>query len=401
MDCDIPVIDRKGICSKVNWIDIKKFYSEKSGTINKCIENIPEIRKIESLADYFNLLKEIHDKNENRLHLENKNCGSLFLYRGQSSVDYSYSPSILRNENNIKRENLLFKEFHRRFYEIFDDFKTYFEEEVFMQHYGVGSRCLDLLENPLIALWAACTDESDQEKGKCGEVSIWCIDNDSDDYKFYDSSTVCIISSIARLNSRFSLGHVEIDYHREHPTDMKDFIYIKNILRSSVVVRPKYNNQRIKNQQGAFAIMNLTKMRDDGFSEKFGISPETFTEYILNAEEINKDLGEEYQFPNIKRLRENKHTLKVDLSKLSSWDLWFDKIPPNESSAVDTYDLYKYMYSEKIEDYKRKIFYAVIPPEAKGSILKELKYLNITRAYIYPDISKVAEELNKNYCLEK
>ena len=44
-----------------------------------------------------------------------------------------------------------------------DSFKTLFDEEVLMQHYQVGSRCLDLLENPLMALWAACETDSNSD----------------------------------------------------------------------------------------------------------------------------------------------------------------------------------------------------------------------------------------------
>lgn len=397
---ELSIIERKGICLDGNWIKCQHFYSEEKNSTCKLIENIPVTRKIESLSDYFSFLKEIHESNEKRLEQENKKCGSLFLYRGQTNVNYWYNPSILRNIDDIKREHLLFKEFHRRFYEIFDTFKTYFEEEVFMQHYGVGSRCLDLMENPLIALWAACVNESEKEKDKCGEVSFWCIDNDSDELKSYDSSKACVLSCIAKAESCFSLGNIEILYHKEHPTELEDFIYLKDVLRSSTIVRPKYNNQRIKNQQGAFAIVNFTKLVDKGFSEKFGISLEDFTDYILNAEVNNKKYGVEYQYPNVERLRENKHKLSVDFSNLNSWDLWFEKITPEKSSLVDTFDLYKYMYSDKNEDFRRKIYYAIIPPDAKDKILKELKYLNITRAFIYPDIFEVAKELRENYCLK-
>lgn len=400
MENNIKTIDRKGICASGDYVDCKNFFSEKPNTIQKTVKNIPICKKIESLSDYFNLLKELHDENEKRLKDEGKKCGSLFFYRGQCNVDYTYTPSILRRNDDISREHLLFREFHRRFYEVFDIFQTTFEQEVFMQHYGVGSRCLDLIENPLIALWAACYHEKEDSSTNCGEVSFWCIDNDSNDLKAYDSSTASILCSIAKMEKCFSLGHVEIEYHKEHPTALEDFIYLKDVLRCSTIIRPKYNNKRIKNQQGAFAIVNLTKMYGDGFEEKFGISIEKFSDYILNAEELNKGKGEEYQKPNIARLREGKHTLGVDFSELSSWDLWFEKIAVDESPVVDSYDLYKYMYKTDVEKDSRKIRYAIIPYEAKKDILKELKYLNITRAFIYPDIEDVAKELKENYCLE-
>ena len=396
-------LKQKGIQQDGNYVKTSPFYAEGNGT-KKDVRYSPKIKEIRTLAEFFALLKEIHDKNESRLKSDEKECGSLFLYRGQGNVNFNYSPTILRLGKHINREHLLQKEFHRRFFEKMDNFKTIFDEEVLMQHYGVGSRCLDLLENPLAALWAACETDSTKEFEKTfGEVSFWCLDNEDDDLKVHDSSTVSIIANTAICEPHFSLGHLEINYHKEHPTEMADFIYLKDIIRRTVVARPKYNNIHFTYQQNCFAIMNLNKLVDDDgkFYKKFGITVERFSDYILNAEILNKDKDYEYQYPNVKHLRENKHTLNADFSKLTSWDLWFDKEVPDNSTFVDTFDLYRYMYNDSSLKNERIPIFAVVPPDAKKSLLKELEYMNITDAAIYPDMEHIAKELQKKFALQE
>lgn len=393
----------------------KGIYSPSAGSIcastiftedchaRKIIKTTPIIKKVTCLAEFFKVLKDIHTQNKNENKKNNLNTCDLFFYRGQANVNWNYLPTILRSEANIKRENILFKEFHRRFYERFDACKTALEEEVLMQHYGVGSRCLDLMENPLVALWAACEfDPNEKNPETFGEVSLWKLNLYDDELKAYDSSTVSVIADTAKQNSEcFSLGHIEMEYHKEHPTEMTDFIYLKDILWRSAVVRPKYNNDRIRNQQGAFAIVNLNKMIDGNgdFKRKTKVSIEDFERFVLEHDSETNDSKK----INIRRLRDGTIRMSgADFSKLDSWDIWFQKMPAEKTKFVDFYDLYKYMYnSTSNRNNERTPVYIVIPPEAKKGIMEELKYLNITAAYIYPEIENVSKEMKEDFGLEK
>lgn len=391
-------LDKKGICYDKGRIQIKTILSEGNG-IKKDVRIKPIYTEVTSLEQYFKFLKEIHCKDEEFLKGEKGHPGNLFLYRGQSDVNYLFTPSILRNTIGKENEHLLFQEFHKRFYEKFDSCRTVFDKETIMQHYGVGSRCLDLMENPLVALWAACDNI---EKNSYGEVSIWSISKKSTELKYSDSSTVSVIANTAAQEPCFSLGQLEIDYRKEHPTSLSDYIFLRDVLRRSVIVRPKYNNQRIYNQQGCFAIVNSNELVDDGeFEQKFHISVKKFSEYILNASEINKDMDFSYRNPNVYWLRQNKHTLPgVNFSELTSWDLRFYKQSVDESTFTDVYDLYKYMYDNNHSTTNDKCpVYVIIPPKAKIEIANELKYMNITDAYIYPEMENVSKELKSMYGL--
>lgn len=402
----LKAIDRKGIGEENGRIITRPIMVE-DDSAKRTFRMAPDYKIITCLSDYFKFLKEIHAENEKRLKDDEVWGGSQFFYRGHESVNYMFEPSIMRNEKDIWRENLIFKEFHRRFYAQLDECKSAMEEETFMQHFGAGSRILDLMENPLVALWAACFSE-DKEKSKkdFGEVSVWCVDNYSDDLKTYDSSTVSVLANVAKMYEEFLLGNLQAEYLREHPALIDDYVFIKDVLRGCAVVRPKPNNSRIINQQGSFIVVNLTKLveKEDGetFKQKFRVSIEDFSDYILNVEDINRGKEYPYTHPNIINLRSGYHTLRgADFSNLTAWDLKFKKISPNESDFVDTYGLYKYLYNSTPS--RANVYtpiYFIVPPENKKDILKELHYMNITKSYIYPEMQNVAEELKNNYCVD-
>lgn len=385
----IDAFNRKGFKEENGKIQTQTVYIEDK----HCKKNIamtPIIKEIQSLSEFFELLKEIHDDNELRLKQNRIKGGSIFFYRGHSDIKYLYNPSTLRSNDFIECEHLIFKEFHRRFYELFDECKTSLEKEVHLQHYEAGSRCLDILENPLYALWAACESNNDEKNKKYGEVSFWCLDRKDDKLKTFDSSKVSVIANTAKMEREFSLAHLEIEYLKEHPTSINDFIYLKDVLRSTAIVRPKYNNQRIINQWSGFAIVNLNKMTDENnkFKNKFGISVDDFSKFILESE---KNI-------NIHYIREGKVEIPgmKNVEDLNSWDICFRKMHFEEMPFVDSYDLYQYMY-KKYSKNKNQIqpFYAVIPWKNKKDILNELRYLNITKSYIYPEKDKAGYDIKK------
>lgn len=396
-------LERKGIGEVNGRVQTRPVMIETKGAA-KDKRLCPVWREISCLADFFALLKEVHDEKEKQNTQNNNWSGTQFFYRGQNKVDFMFTPSMIRAKGDLEREHLVFREFHRRFFMQLDECKTAMEEETFLQHFGAGSRILDLMENPLVALWAGCFSDGDNNEKKYGEVSIWCVDNNTDKLKSYDSSTVSVLANIAKMEPKFLLGKLEQEYLKENPTALTDYIFIKDVLRRSVVVRPKPNNIRIYNQQGSFAVVNLTRLiekEDDNrtFYSKFGVSLDEFSDYILNAEVINKGKGFEYTHPNITSLRQNQHTLRgADFSELTSWDLQFEKIIPEESDFTDSYGLYEYLYNSTPNSEQITPVYAIIPPACKSEILKELKYMNITKAFIYPEMQNIAEELKNEYC---
>ena len=194
----ISSFDKKGFADINGKIQTQTIIIEDE-TCKKTVRFTPVKKEINSLSDYMAFLKEINAQNENRPKSEERKCGSYFFYRGQADIQYSYNPTILRKKESIEREHLVAKEYHRQLYELFDECKNAMEEQVHMQHYEVGSRILDLPENPLIALWAACLSAKNEDgQEQFGEVSIWCLDRLNDKLKAFDSSTVSVLANTSK-----------------------------------------------------------------------------------------------------------------------------------------------------------------------------------------------------------
>ena len=78
------------------------------------------------------------------------------LYRGHTNANYFNIPTVFRN--HTEKESLLFNEFERKFPTELSNCRSTVEKLLFMQHYGLETRILDVTESPLVALYFACQD---------------------------------------------------------------------------------------------------------------------------------------------------------------------------------------------------------------------------------------------------
>lgn len=128
---------------------------------------------------------------------------SNIFYRGHSNEEYDLLPGIYREnedgKNLVDFEDKIFREVISKSPIEFMG-KNTLESLVLLQHYGTPTRILDLTENALVALYFACTGESN----KNGEVIVFDI---PDEYLCnYDSDRITILSNIAKCDKTF--------YHR-------------------------------------------------------------------------------------------------------------------------------------------------------------------------------------------
>ena len=255
------------------------------------------------------------------------------FYRVHSDCNYYNVPSVLR-EGKVKDEKWYFNEFLRRYPDAFKECENTFEKLVVMQHYGSNSRLLDLTESPLATLGFACvkegkfSKENDDSRYKFATVTVFRVPKDDvyDCLKNPDSSTVSVIANCANLDSDFSYGNVDMQYRKDgFMSYLQHFIYFKDIVRNSVIVRTRHNNPRIKNQKGAFLIVNANRLIDFG-DKNFGISADEFTRAI-----INETSDEKHQLLNLLRLKEGKGkevNINADFKDAIEWHFKFQKIEP-------------------------------------------------------------------------
>lgn len=230
------------------------------------------------------------------------------FYRGHGNWEYDLLPGIYRTgkENILSHESEYIREIISSYPQYFTNCKSALDYLSVLQHNGFPTRLLDFSENPLIALYMACSNDSTQH------ADVIRITIPSDYFKYYDSDTVSVLANLAFFNDNFSvvdiLGNIngvdEKEFNQQ--TDIIRLVHqIRNekpYFKASIIpdhlnclilfVKPKQNFDRIAQQSGLFAIFGIcgrkTKMPT---IEKMN-PPCGITHYIIPADSKKKVLAE-------------------------------------------------------------------------------------------------------------
>lgn len=342
---------------------------------------------IKTLREYFDFISQLETSYQNPV-----------FYRGQTNANYLLSPNSLRIDP--ANENLLIESFSRRFSNEIDSCHGSMAKLVLMQHFGLGTRCLDISENPLAALYFACQpykkfrkfNNSQEEENSWGEITIFrepVVDNEikPEKLKTIESSNVSVMANTAFMENEFSLWHLGVrwkeDVNQGHD---EKYIDLKSIVRGSLIVRVPQNNPRIKNQQGAFIVVNANEIwveKDESYWKEL-------TKFIINSDSVS--------FAALA----SKSKWKVDFNSIKTWELKFTKVKPYDESneleefKTDPFELSKLFYKK---DGVQQV--VLIHPDYKKTIVKELERFNITEDFIYPDMDTVANEINERINFRK
>ena len=158
---------------------------------------------IRNLKGYINFVNKIDTSSLNPV-----------FFRGQTNADYLITPNCLRT--NPQNEHLMIEAFNRRFYNELSKCQSSMEKLMLMQHFNLPTRCLDITENPVIALYFACSHmkkfrnkEVTKEDEDWGEVILF-REQDTEDkkperLKSIESSNISIIANTAFMEDDFTL----------------------------------------------------------------------------------------------------------------------------------------------------------------------------------------------------
>jgi hypothetical protein len=118
-----------------------------------------KVKRIDSIVEYLTLLENISSSHNNDI--EHK-IGDI-LYRGQSQ-DFPLLPKIARinlryNWQETETKMLTEMKIRGKIHKDFSKIDTWGLLKL-AQHYGLNTRLLDWTENPLVAIWFACREES-------------------------------------------------------------------------------------------------------------------------------------------------------------------------------------------------------------------------------------------------
>jgi len=322
------------------------------------------------------------------------------FYRGHLLANYLNLPASFRKEK-VGKENILVKEFQKRFPKECNDQDNTFEQLALMQHYGLATRLLDVTESPLAVLYFACKPNlkfnrsHEKTDNNWGTILLYnapqeasnAIDLPSEtaesELKYSNSNTASIIANTALCEESFEYGKLDMLCLKDGKTNIiEDFIYFKDIISRSIMVRSPLNNKRMQNQQGAFILCNANQVIK--MPKAASISKESFTNNVI-SEKGPKNLAD-------------IHNKKIhEFGNCDKWDFGFKKVVPYsldnpiKQFRDDPFDIRRLLFKD---DSKRQVVF-FIPPQDKKHILNQLEILGITDSFIYPEMDTVAYELNQ------
>jgi hypothetical protein len=236
-----------------------------------------------------------------------KDKDRVLLFRGQPCEYKTLIPSIYQPNYTIDEEARMFKETVAAFPEEMLAKKTTIEKLIFMRHYELPTRLLDISKNPLVALFFACYREYKTEPEKDGVVYIFSVPQK--EIKFCDSDSVCLVANICK-RPEFSIKGVDHlsrdDFNQEEVIQYlihearSDKPELKNLvepetLKSVICLHPLMNNPRIIQQAGYFFLFGVAGDKKEPAKIKDG----WIADRLFIPGDAKKPLLEELDFLNI------------------------------------------------------------------------------------------------------
>ncbi len=216
------------------------------------------ISSIEDYLDWISLSRKT-DINNNK---SNFSDGlSNVYYRGQACISWEITASIFREpyKHNDLAEHKLLNEASAQLWNKLSNFTTHLEKLIYLQHYGMATRLLDVTYNPLIALYFACCSDD-----KCDGAIYSGVKYEKENPKIAELTAEFIFTQVW-TNITESLNQYSI----EKGVQLNDFL-------EPLFIYPPINNPRLKSQKGAFIMCPLIKDTGDNiirYSDSLDNSP--------------------------------------------------------------------------------------------------------------------------------
>ena len=204
-------------------------------------------KKITSLIDYLNWVKDCHDipvqETDISFYLDS------IYFRGHASASWKLTPSLFRDSSRILDEHKMLERASNMLWSELYDCKTDLEKMIKLQHYGLHTRLLDITYNPLVALYFACQNPTKPKDNMDGVVFSGYLDN--------HPANIC--ESIAEYvfnNDTYSINDKELEKICSRCN------VHKYLLESCHLFNPPLNNSRVVAQNAAFIMSPLLKTNE-------------------------------------------------------------------------------------------------------------------------------------------
>ncbi|MDM8323582.1 FRG domain-containing protein [Bifidobacterium pullorum] len=203
------------------------------------------------------------------------------MFRGQANLEWCPLPAAFRTREDFLKEHFYIREYERLMPDKCAG-KSGMDILIDAQHYGIPTRLLDITSNALVALFFACGEsrsgnESEEERLADGVViqyapapvfmyydpvfSVYAeyVRRYKDGIHFSDSWKDSLIDDVRNSDGRFSCNAASAV-----ESLMSDRVWPFFIL-------PKYSNDRIASQQGAFLLYTTPLVKKKGSGCRDGV----------------------------------------------------------------------------------------------------------------------------------
>ena len=265
--------------------------------------------------------------------------GTLLLkdvwFRGEEKCNDYVLPSLFRKNvegkievGYVESEQVLMTKALQYNTSLFDHCNSFIEKIVAMQHYSLPTRLLDVTKNPLVALFFACQNEDEDGRVLYTTMKL---------HNYWESP---ILNSFLELmneyaeSATFTIDNICEVLKPIHPEEFNLNLKMGIIEKTttSYLFMPRYNNDRIRNQQGALI-----------FSAFLGIDSDSKELY----EDIKKEQDSSIVEEKLKKIHLGKKAISLD----------------------DQFSRFKF----------------IIPKDAKSDLLKELDNYGVNEAIVFPE----------------
>lgn len=380
------------------------------------------MKKITSIETYITAIMTMKREKE-----KNGVDSSQWFFRGQKDLEWSVTPNVfrdggLKNEYNIIQMALRQNPFEFRTL-------TNFEILTKLQHYGLGTRLLDVTLNPLVALYFATEPAVTYKKGKDKRYSK----KEPDGKLFYgfspwhsiDELGVQIAMTIPFvkfqepytiadfLDRLYKTGVVKEDDHALLQADNYN-LFIQYIQANYFIVATQ-SNERLIRQSGAFILPTAITVQKDGddvgnykivkshrtldeeFNENHFVIPGEYKEQIRKELDFF-NINESTMFPELEHqmmyIRHKNHLGNIETEEFQKYDYNNLKEEQPMESAI----------SDKVADVQKVVDVVVpdIPKELRNQLIEkinmDINYIDWKNKYqirskIKLDVSRILQTI--------
>ena len=340
---------------------------------------------VSNLSEYIDLVTRISS-------LKTKDYyGDTVVFRGIADSEYKLIPGLSRLKDiSTYSELQLINEFLAHRPDAFAGLSD-FDALAKMQHYGLPTRLLDFSLNPLVALYFAC--ESKMTKDGRVLCHNTYVQNDN-------SALVNRLCSIISKKERDENYTVE-EYLCNDELSLHKYLVEVYLDPSTMVIRPRYWNQRIANQAGVFMVFP-NDLYDSYHNALIHVENENISDSIINYgfRSIDEELLRiVFEKEPIDYYRQNNGILTDEYVKKM-----FNAYRTTNTSWDDYSKFFNGRFKMRFElkplsaeIVKNSFCSIIIEPKNKKRILQELSNIGFGIDYIYPELEYTAREIKRRF----